>query len=762
MKRLVLAVVVAALMVAGAFAECITLENDAFRLTLGEDATAKSLVVKSTGEECLSGEAVPLFAVTQERPFNNEIKLIHMNKRTTYPACSLRIVDGQLPTANGALGDRALPTANRQFAVGFKLAPYEAVVKVDVKPSYMEFRLVDFVVRPRGYGNLKMDTPPVASFRVLQLPVAGRRNFGDWINAMWDDKCAVGVLGTSVETFIDNEVRGGGKLLTADLLRGYRLRGGSAALVAAATPDAFLDAVGDMEADFGLPHGVRSRRSPRINASMLRVYDFNPKTADRYIAAAKQAGVRMMLLYYTCIVKDVPSWGLNGNWDMTDDYPNGLADVKEMLGKLKAAGITPGLHFLHSHVGMLSRYVTPVADHRLNLTRRFTLARPLAEGDTELYVEETPLDAPMFPACRVLKFGGELISYESYSAERPYRFLGIKRGAWATRLESHAKGQCGGVLDISEFWMPRSCYVDERTSLQDEIADKIAAVYGSGFEFAYFDGSEGVNPPFNYNVPYAQLRVWKKLSPEPAFAEAAAKAHFSWHMLAGANAFDIFAPEEFKQKIVEFPLAEAPLMRSNFTRLNFGWWQLYLPDLEGKRGKPTVGTQPDMWEFGTSRAAAWDCPTTINFQDNVAQAHPRLRDLLEVIRRWEDVRARNWLTAERKESLKSPTQEHHLLVNGKGDYELVEVEELVNVAGGRVRAFMFERGGERYVTMWYVSGECRLSLPVGFAFTIHDAPDGDAIPVQDGGFPLSSRVYLRTAASAAEVRSAFQGAVVID
>ncbi|MBR2838359.1 MAG: hypothetical protein IKE55_06240 [Kiritimatiellae bacterium] len=748
-KHMVMAAVVAASMAGAALAECVTLENDAFRLTLGEDASAKSLVVKATGEECLPAAAnVPMFAVTQERPFNNEIKLIHMNKRTTYPACSLRLAEKCRP----------LPSTNCQLIVSFRLAPYEARVEVDVKPRYMAFRLVDFVVKPEDYGNLKMDVPPAASFRVVQLPVARRRNFGDWINATWDDKCAVGVLGTAVETFVDNEERQGHMLLAADLQRGCRLRGGSAALVAAATPGGFLDAVGDVEDDFGLPHGVRNRQSPLVNASMLRVEDLNPKTVDRYIAVAREAGVRLMLLYYTCVVKEVPSWGLNGNWDMTDAYPNGLADLKLMLGKLKAAGITPGLHFLHSHVGMLSRYVTPVADHRLNLTRRFTLSRPVEDGDTELFVEETPLDAPMFPACRVLKFGGELISYESYTTERPYRFCGIRRGAWSTRLESHAKGQCGGILDISEFWMPRSCYVDERTSLQDEIADKIAAVYGTGFEFAYFDGSEGVNPPFSYNVPYAQLRVWKKLSPEPVFAEAAAKAHFSWHMLAGANAFDIFAPEEFKQKIVEFPLAEAPLMRSNFTRLNFGWWQLYLPGAEGKGGKPTIGTQPDMWEFGASRAAAWDCPTTINFQFNMAQRHPRLHDLLEVVRRWEDVRARKWLTATQKEALKSPTQEHHLIVNGKGEYELVEVEELPGVAGGRVRAFMFERGGMRYVTLWHASGECRLSLPTGFAFTLHASPDGDALPVRDGGFKLSSRVYLRTAASAKDVRTAFSKA----
>ena len=667
--------------------------NKAFRLVVGEDASVKSLKLAANGEECVEArEGTPFFTVTQDRPFNNEIKLAHMNKRTTYRANRIR-------------------KEGKNLVVGFELAPYEAVVSVNVKPSYMEFKLERFIVDPEDYGDLKMDTPPVASFRVLQVPVRNRENFGDWINAMWDGKCAVGVISTACETDIDNEARHGFTLLTADLVRARRLCGGSAVLVAAPGPDAFLDAVERVEEDFSLPHGVRSRRSPLINASMFWISDMTPNNVDRYIDLAKQAGVRMMLLYYTCIVKETSSWGYNGDWDILPAYTNGLSDVAAMLAKIKAAGITPGLHFLHSHVGLKSRYVTPVADHRLNLTRRFTLARPLADGEDELFVEENPIDTVMHKGCRLLRFGGELISYEGYTTEPPYRFTGIKRGAWETRKVSHPMGEIGGILDVSEFWEPKSCYVDERTSLQDEIADKIASVYSAGFEFAYFDGSEGVNEPFNYNVPYAQYRVWKKLNPEPIFGEAAAKAHFDWHMLAGANAFDIFAPEVFKAKIVEFPFAEAPLMRKNFTRLNFGWWKLYKPEAKG--AAKTIGTQPDMWEFGTSRAAAWDCPMTVQMTAAYTNPHPRLADLLETIRRWEDVRAKGWLTKEHKDALKSSTQEHHLYLNEKGEYELHGIELLpVSKDAPHLRGFVFERNGRRVVAYWHTCGEAAFSVPL--------------------------------------------------
>ena len=54
----------------------IILENEKFRLELTPDCVAKSLVLKSNGKECLyTEEPLPFFSLTEERPYNNEIKL---------------------------------------------------------------------------------------------------------------------------------------------------------------------------------------------------------------------------------------------------------------------------------------------------------------------------------------------------------------------------------------------------------------------------------------------------------------------------------------------------------------------------------------------------------------------------------------------------------------------------------------------------------------------------------------------------------------
>ena len=730
MKNLVVMALCAATWGACA-AEDIVFDNLRFRLTIGADACAKSLVIKSTGEECLDArEGIALFSSTQHRPFNNEIKLANPNKRTTYRANRIR-----------REGDK--------LVVGFAVAPYEAVVRVKEGDGYLAFTLEDFLsdnTQEKQYGGLKMDVPPVVDFRVLQLPVKNRKNFGDWLNVSWDDRAAVAVIAADPLVDIDHEDRFGFRLLNADLHKYMKLRGGTAALVAGGGRAEFLAGVQHVEEDFDLPRGVESRRNPLLNASIYWTSSATPKDIDEHIAWAKKGGFRMMLLYYPCFTRG-GGYAFLGDYDFREEYPEGEKDVRRMLDKIKAAGITPGFHTLQTHIGMKSRYVTPVADPRLNLTRKFTLVRPLAAdaAEAELFVAQNPVDAVMNEKARMLKFGGEVISYEAYTTTPPYKFTGVTRGAWNTTVAAHPVGEIGGILDMSEYGAT-SCYVDQETDLQDEIGRKIARICDQGMAFCYFDGSEGVNPPCGVNVSLAQLRVVNKFKKMPLFTEGAAKSHFGWHLQAGANAFDTFAPEVFKEKIIEYPQAEAPIMRQDFTRLDFGWWSFTLPGPKSWRGKPSIGSQPDMWEYGTSKAAAWDCPATIQMSLAALRGHARANDLMETMRRWEDVRARKLLTEEQKEKIKNPKKEFHLEPDGQGGYDLLEWEQL-DVAGGKwtpVRAFLFERNGKRVVAYWHVSGKGRLELAGGV-----------------GTLEAENMKYFTTDFSAAAGRAAFAEARIV-
>ncbi len=717
--------------------ENIVFENELCRLTVGADCLVKSLIIKKNGTECVRGdEEISLFSVTQERPFNNEVKLMHPNKRTTYQANSLV-----------REGDRLI--------VGFETAPYKVAVRVKEAPSYIAFTLEELLAtHEEHYAGLTMDVPPTAEFRLAQLPVINREHFGEWLNVVWDEEAAVCVLATSPHARIDSERRHGYRVLTADAVRGIKLVGCSAALIAAPGSEALLSSIAALEEDYDLPRGVENRKNKKaLNSSAYWTYDINPENVDEHIKYAKLGGFRLMLIYYRALFKNSEVGYVScGDYEYSKKYPKGRASLKEMLDKIKAAGITPGIHFLQTHIGLESQYMRPTVDRRIHLTRHFTLARPLLKTDTVIYVDQNPEGSVMFDLCRRLNFGGEMISYEAYTTEPPYCFTGCVRGFNETIIKEHPLGEIGGIIDLTEF-SATSAYIDQNTDLQDEIAEKLADAYNQGFEFIYFDGSEGTNAPYEYHVPNAQYRVWKKLKTKPILTEGAAKAHFGWHFLTGGNAFDVFPPAIFKASIDRFPLTEAPKMRDDFTRINFGWWRFHRT------------YQPDMYEYGTSKAAAWDCPTSLMAYLDEYRNGARAGDCLEVMRRWEDARVRDLLTEEQKLALRVPKSEFHLIINEAGEYELLPYTEIA-CREAELSAFSFTRGGKSYVVFWHKSGAARLKLALpaseirlfksfGGATETVEATEGGAL------LGVGDRLYLEAKLDEGALRAAFENAEII-
>ncbi len=721
----------------------IVIENDQMKLVISKDGYAKSLVSLPGQEECLlTMERVPICTITQERPYQNEIKLAYPTKETTFKANSVR-----------RDGDKLI--------IGFGLIPWEAIVRLKITSSYIGFTIEDFRLTVADYG-ISMDEPAISEMWFLQLPVLDRAHYGDWLNVIWDGSRAVSIIASDPYARIDSKEEKGYHIMEAGVTGNVKLRGAGAALIVCPT-EKLLDNIASVEDDFNLPHGVRSRRNELYNASYYWTYDVNPGNLGRHLKYARMGGFRAFLIYYTAFT-DGWDYRKLGNYDWRKkDFPGGWDDLQRMLAEIREAGMVPGFHFLHSHIGIDSRYMTPVPDYRLNLLKTFTLAAPLKKNDLTVSVEENPENMTMTDNRRVLRIGTELLSYKGYTTQRPFKFTGCERGIYGTTVNARPAGYIMGLLDVSEFGAT-SVYIDQNTDLQEEIAEKIANIYKAGFRFCYFDGSEGVNPPFWFNVSYAQWKVFSRLQPEPLFAEGAAKTHFSWHMLTGGNAFDIFRPEMIKESVRKFPAEEAPRMRDNFTRINFGWLGYCLPDTN------TVGTQPDMLEYVTSRAAGWDCP--VSLQSNLAlfDAHPRTADNLEVLRRWEEVRASHWLTEEQKKMLRDLKQEHILLINEKNEPELVPYYQIMNVASGSrdVRAFSFSRNDGRYVVYWHISGDRRLELPVqqeditlldelGKEVRTEPASGGRTI------VPVGHRRYIKTTKlSAEELAAALSKARIID
>ncbi|MBE6695587.1 MAG: hypothetical protein E7587_03960 [Ruminococcaceae bacterium] len=715
--------------------ENLIFENEQFKLTLSPECIAVSLIHKASGTECIKkGEERAFFSLTEPRPFNNEIKLAHPNKRVTFEANRVRLDE------------------NGRLIVGFELVKFEAIVEFKVSPRYVTFSLVDFILNDH-FGHLCMSPPPALSFRMIQLPIEHRKNFGEWLNVSFDDTVAINVLAASPYALIDSDCQKSHRVLYAESLRDVKLKNVPAALIVS-SPDELLNSIETLEKDYNLPSGVASRRSKSINQSIYRTSDRPlPDCIDEHIEYMKKGGFKMMCIYFPSIFT-ADAYGYLGDYSIREEY-NGVEGLKAMLDKLKSNGITPGIHILHPHIGLYSRYVTPKCDHRLRLIKHFTLAKDISEDDTEIYVDQNPEGSVMHEKRRFLNFEGELIEYTSYTTERPYRFTGCKRGGWNTTPFAHKRGTIGGILDISEYCAV-STYIDQETDLQDEIADMIAVAYNAGFEFVYFDGSEGTNEPYEIYVPLAQYRVYKKFAKEPLFCEGAAKAHFSWHMITGGNAFDTWTMDVFKEMIAKYPAEEAPRMLNDFTRLNFGWWHFY-PD-----------TMPDIYEYGSKLAAAWNCPTTMACASSTLKKNKRTDDILEVLRRWEDVRSNGFLTEERKAILRNTEQEHTLLINEAGEYELAAYDKIENAFGGdkSVSAFVFERAGKTYVTLWHTADKCEVSLKLDADSAVYEKDIAkEAIPFEAKNgeiiIPIENKAYFSIELPKETVISAFENGKIL-
>ncbi len=704
-------------------------ENKNLKLILNSDGTAESLISKATGEELLYNKSrLPMFSAEQERPYNNEIKLTYMNKRTRFHSTEIKCLD------------------NGMLAVKFGLFPFYAHIKVTVYNEYITFTLCE-LVPDMSDGEpypMPMDAPPVTELTLISLPFNKEHKFGSWMNVIHTEKSSAAVMAVSPHPYIDAQQLGDARILSATARSEILLKGCTAALVVAKT-EYFLDAVDSLEHDFGLPLGVESRRNPIMNASLFWVYNLTPENVDEYIKYAKRGGFRCMLLYYTCMLEcGSRGYVRCGDYDYNDKYPNGAADVKLVLDKIKAAGIIPGFHILHTHIGIESRYVTPHADRRLLLKKSFTLSRPVSREDTVIYVDQSPISSPISAEpCRILRFDGEIISYESYTTEPPYMFTGCKRGHFGTEITEHKEYTVGGIPLLTEYG-GTSIYLDQNSDLQDEVGEKLARIYNLGMEFIYFDGSEGTNAPFDYHVPNAQYRIYKKMNKPPLFCEGAAKAHFGWHMLSGGNAFDYFPAEVFKEKTIEHPFKEAALMQNDFTRVDFGWWIL------------KNETRVDLWEFGTSKAYSYGCPITADIRLEAIKEHKRIDDILEMLRRWELVRERGLLSQEERLALRNPEKEHTLILNKSGELELVEYKEArVSDGAAGVRAYIFERGGYSYAVIWDDKDASTLIINAADVISYTREAETEDIPYtvsnSEAYLPVSGKAYIRTSLTVSEL-----------
>ena len=714
--------------------DVITIENTDMRLLITTNGQVISLVHKSDGQECLFTDVhVPAFSIIQYRPYDNELQLKYPANPKTFPSNSVRM-------------------ENDRLIVGFDLINIMATIRVKITKSYIAFTLEKLDYRIPEFGDRRKTH--VDELVLLQLPVKDRKNFGEWLNVVWDENVAINLLGADPYVRIDALKGTGYHLLRATAVSEVKGLGTTAALITT-DKNELMNCIDNLEQEFNLPRGVKSRKSEAYKYSYYETWDATPKNIDEHIAYAKKAGFHAIQVVWTAFASSI------GHFPWKEEYPNGMKDLQTVVRKIKDAGMIAGAHFWYNKAMKTDPYVTPVPDYRLNLRKIFTLASPLDDTLTTIELEENPAGCTMDDERRILKIGTELIEYSGYTTEPPYRFTGCHRGALNTNPAEYETGRMFGLLDV-DTW-PLWVRFNQRTSIQQEMAERIGKIYReAGFDFVYFDGAEDVPPPYWFNVSMSQYKVYEQLGAGPLFSEGALKSHFNWHILTRGNAFDVFRPEVMKEAVVKHPVDEIQFIQQDFTSIDFGWIDYVVP------GENTIGLQPDMLEYVCSRAAAWDCPVSLEGKLEALRSHPRTKDNLEVIRRWEEARISGFFTDEQKMAMRNTDQENILLIDENGRFEWHPCEQIKHIANGNplIRAFQFEKSGKNWVVFWHTSGESNLvlNIPSGNVHLFRKL--GKEIKVTRAGreiiVPVGDRLFLETGLDRNQVIHVFENARLTD
>ena len=343
----------------------------------------------------------------------------------------------------------------------------------------------------------------------------------------------------------------------------------------AAAPRAdFVRALQSMTVAAGVPYsnagGAWSLESDQCRGSYMNI-NVTAATVDDAIAVALRGGfdvVHFREHWYSC----------RGHYPVnTNDWPNGIADMKAAVERIHAAGLRAGLHTLSGCIDPKDSWITPRCSPDLMAWAKYTLAEPLVAGSTELVVEEMPIDRHDVTFTyhgngNAIRIGEEIVQYTGIRREKPYAFTGITRGAFKTVTYDHAKGERADYLQQRYI----AFYPEPDSALARELAAAIGNVYRTcGFDQIYCDGIEGMHT--NYGQAKMRHLIIGECTKDghPCLNEDSASGSLPscwwFHSRVGAWDSTYWAPKRFHDFHVK-RMRGRKVRERDLREIQMGWW----------------------------------------------------------------------------------------------------------------------------------------------------------------------------------------------
>jgi len=539
--------------------------------------------------------------------------------------------------------------AGDMLTVTFGSSGVQATARVEIRPRY--FTLA--IERVAG--------PAVDWLQPCNLKVGIRRHVGGLVNAAWDERFAVCVLALN-----DRTDCGSHGVPTARAYREFGIEGAKVAILAVPTggPDPagkLLDAIEIVELEQGLPHptidGAWIKRSPKRFASYLMIGGISAKNVDQVIEFAKGGFGCVELTTWN---RSTPSYEPDPN-----QFPGGLAELKQVTGKIHAAGLQVGMHCMQGMVGWGPKddpYLVPKADPRLLQDRHATLAAATDAKATTIAVKE-PLDG--WPEKGDLYLEGELIRYGKRTAGA---FTECQRGLYGTTVAAHPEGaRVGHLVNCFPIWGYTVYCPDVNSTMIDEICDRIARVFNEvGADMSYFDGGEEVlvQPPSWRNQGRFALGVQRRLKKPVILEGNALYTHLSWHVISrGSPSYD---PIYFGRRAytLRFKGQNPANWANNLLTGDVGWFAAHT------HSPATDAVTPDEVMLLCLKAVGGKAPISFQADANNLWANKRMPEMLEIIRTCDELKRRDYFTERACAELARPMAEHVLQRTADGQWDL--------------------------------------------------------------------------------------------
>ena len=589
----------------------ITLETDAVRMKISSQGILREFRCKTSGKDyAVDGTPFPILRLTR--------------RGVPTPVHSV--------TREGDL-----------LRARFLDADLRASLRITLRKRHVLFEVVD--VQPADVEQL-----------TLEFPIQRLTSVGGAFNATYDDRFGACLLGTTANVCQQLALHGSDVVgLAARCTRKHEMVGAGFALVAAAR-EQFDLAIMEAERENDLPcpmlEGQWARDSQPVRRSYLFVVDATESNIDKIIEYAKIGHFGMIIMLKS-------NWLANhGHYQVnTTNFPDGVASLKRSVAKIHAAGMGAGVHVFGPSISPNDPYITPKPDDRLAFEPCPPLAEDVDGRSTTLVLAGEPNLPPKTPRSRAfpgyyIRVGDEIIRYRDLELEPTPKFVGCQRGALGTKAANHTAGEnVKGLIAMWGYFL-----IDPDSTLADELTSTFAAVFNEcDFDMVYFDASDGINNAHMdrwYYLNKMHLGYYRKFKKDVLYQTSnGTGTNLAWHIVPRSASAD--GHGDLKKYLDErLPIMAG--MAANFTRRDVGWYYMF------------NDVRPDQIEYVCAKTIGIEGSISIETSVATMERHPRARQMIEMVGRYEQCRLADHFGESVKEQLREPGKDFKLIREDSG------------------------------------------------------------------------------------------------